>query len=168
MRNYLRIGGLAVLLAISVACDGIATGFKVGLIASKPFVTSLVTSNTINQTEADLVNGDIDDSVNALGNAEDCLRSAKLYTGRERQVEKGKCYLHAANDLRSILARHNFDVDLKLNRIASIAEGAIAAFEEYNRSVSGTAASSEGGDPDKQLKAKLKDLRRQLKEATGQ
>lgn len=168
MKNFLRIGLIVMLLAFLTACGDVATGFRVGLKASKPFVTSLVTANKITQAQADLVNADIDDSVKVIGNTQTCLGPA---TDR---LAKAKCYFAGAQELRSILSRHNFEVNESLNSIAVIAQGAIDAFEEYARSVNSEtptdgptrrrAVIAGKGNPDTRLENKLKELNKQLKE----
>lgn len=130
---------VTVLLCATTAetCDSsnIATGFKIGLGASKPFVTSLVTSHTITQAQADLANQDLTDGVNVIANTEDCLKSAKLYEGGKRRVENAACYFQASQGLRTILARHNFDGNERLSQLSTIMSGAIEAFEAYYTTV---------------------------------
>lgn len=166
------------LCVVLAACDGIVVGFKAGLAASKPFVQSLVDSGTVTQTVATAVTKDLDDGVNVLGVGQDCLKSAKLYTGGAKRIEKAKCYYQAAQGLRVILARRNFEANEKLTRYSTIVSGAIEAFEAYYTAVNSRTESTgpdggithtgadgiSGENADKSLEESLKARKKELDE----
>lgn len=172
--------GILVLCLVLTACDGLVGGFKAGLAASKPFVQSLVDSGAIPQTAANLAIADLTEGANDLTTAQQCLDQAKPLAGGAKRVAKAKCYYSAAQSLRQILARHNFDANAKLTRISTIVAGAIEAFEAYYTTVttSTEAVGPTGGitstgadgisgeNADKELEARLKEAKRQLEELT--
>lgn len=167
--------GLLVAVLFATGCDsGVLTTFRAGFAALRPFIQSLVDSNTIPQTTANLAIADIEDSIDALTKGDQCLNAITV-VGNAKKVEKAKCYFAAAKDLRSILDRHHFEGNELLNRVSTIAEGAISALEEYYRSVTTTSAAPagmRGGSSDaadkileqkmNDAKQKMKDLKREL------
>jgi hypothetical protein len=178
----LLIVPLLSLALLSAGCDpNLATGFKIGLSAAKPFVQSLVTSGVLTQGVADLATTDVTDGVNSAVRAETCLKAVTV-TGPGKRVGNAKCYFALAQDLRVILARHNLGGAPLLDQIATIVTGAIEAFEAYYTSVNtGPEVSGpdggitrtgadgiQGSDADKQLRSTLEDLNKQLKAITKQ
>ena len=172
---------LASVLIFQLACDSLLTSFKVGFAASKPFVQSLATSGALTQGKADIVVRDISDGVAAADRGDGCIKAITV-SGPAKRVAKAKCYLAVATDLRGILARHNISGDARLDQIATIAAGAIEAFEAYYTAVNtGPAVTGpdggithtgadgiDGSDADKQLESTLKSLNQQLKDLSKQ
>lgn len=185
----IRSQKLVLSIALSVcllvgSCGGsdALTGFKVAFASARPFIqNSLVQSGVISQQKADLAVADIEDGLGDATKAQQCV-SAITVSGKAKTVAKAKCYYELAEGLRSVLARHNLGGVKQLDAIATIAEGAIAAFESYYASVNGTAKAAPAGalrsnsvagtpisegDADKQLENSLKALNEQLKTVTG-
>ena len=162
-----------ILCAILVSGCGsnLITTFRVAVASSRPFINSLVNSGVITQEKANSVLADINAGIDVASRGETCVKGI-TGSGNDSKVAKAKCYFALAQDLRGILARHNIGGNAKLDQIASIVEGAIAAFEEYFRSVTGTQNSITAGgraeDPDKTLEAKMKSMQAQMKAVTGQ
>jgi len=141
-RRYVSTSLLVAVLVFTTACDSsILTAFRSGFAASKPFIQTLVDTNTIPQTAATLAIADVDDGIAALTTGDRCLK-AITEEGSAKKLAKAKCYYAAAQSLRTILDRHHFESHETLNRISTIVSGAIAALEEYYRSVSGPIARS--------------------------
>lgn len=189
----LRKSLIALVLSCALFAAGcspnLATGFKIGLAASKPFVQSLVTSGVLTQGAADTATHDLGDGIDSATRGQNCLKLAKTSaTGPARRVANGRCYFTLAQELRVILARHGFAGAPQLDQIATIVQGAIEAFEAYNQAVvssppatrgrvrlggSVTAAGegvinspvdeATGKEADKQLNATLEDLNKNLK-----
>lgn len=163
----LRALALAVIICLVVSCGGIIKGFRVGFSASKPAIQSLV-PDTISQAKADIVIRDVDAGITAAEKGERCMK-AIVETGAQKRIEQARCYLALATDLRAILALHNIGGNPLLDQIASLVEAAIAAFEEFNRSISSSGrdaalpSEAEGKAAEKTLEGKLKDVERQLK-----
>lgn len=173
---------ISILLYVSTAAmcgsESIATGFRIGFAASKPFVQSLVSSHTITQELADTATRDIDDGIGIAERTESCVRAAKPLPKPQSRVAQAKCYYQAAQDLRVILARHNLDQNEQLSRISTIASGAIEAFEAYYTSVNtGPAVTGPDGgithtgadgisgvNADKELERTMRQLNQQLKD----
>lgn len=155
---------LAVCILFQVACGpNLIAGFKAGFAATKPFVQTLVSQGVISQAKADAAIADVDSSLDFASTAQACL------SGASDKPAKAQCYLTLANNLRTVLERHNIGGSPQLDRIATIAEAAILAFQNYfNRVVPrpGVRASSKV-DPDAQLKADLEAVRADLKALTG-
>lgn len=168
------------------ACEdstAIAAGFKAGLAASRPFVTSLVDSGAITQAQSVLAVADLSDGVASVDKAITCLKGI-VSSGTAKRIDKAKCYYGSAGDLRTILARHHFDgPDMgsgRLHQLSTIIAGAIEAFEAYYTAVNARPAVSgpdggitntgadgaSGEDADQQLGETLKDLKKQLDAVT--
>lgn len=157
---------LAVCILSQVACGGsLVSSFKAGFAATKPFIQTLVTQGVITQAKADAAILDVDDSLNFASTAQVCLSAAGSHKGA-----KAQCYLTLANNLRTVLQRHNIGGSPQLDRVAVIVEAAIAAFQAYNNRVispANQARSSSRIDADAQLEADLKAVRADLKALTG-
>ncbi len=178
--NALRALALSLLISLSLLLTGcetnLVTGFRIGLAATTPFVTSLVKSGALTQPETNLATQDLNDGVDSLARAETCLDQTKPLSGGSKRVAKAKCYFQAAQDIRSILARHHLDGNQELNRIQVIAQGAIDAFEAYYAAVNPESKpvavqaeavpSSAGDEADKELERTMKKLEKDMKELT--
>jgi hypothetical protein len=153
---------LTVCMLSQAACGGgLIDSFKAGFGATKPFIQTLVSQGVIDQAKADAAIADIDDSLNFASVAQACVEAA----GSSKPV-KAQCYLTLANNLRTVLQRHNIGGSPQLDRIAVIAAAAIVAFEAYNSRVTSTAKGMRA-DPDKQLEADMKAVKRDLDALTG-
>lgn len=165
MRLTHRFTSLVLIVAMTLlltACPNPASSFKAGFNATRPFVQSLVNSRVITQAQADRATGDISNGVDAAVVCENCLK-AITSDGPAKKVAKGRCYLTLANSLRGILARRNFAVNARLDQIALLVDGAIAAFEGYYQGTVGEGTADVGEDNDKALAAKLKVLEQRMK-----
>lgn len=175
-RKLMNVCLILALSGILIACDSLVSGFKAGLAASKPFVQSLVDSGSISSGEASNVTQDLTDGVSSLDRADLCLNQIKNLSGGAKRTAKAKCYFTAAQDLRGILARRNFDVHEQLTRYSTIVSGAIEAFESYYASVTTgvevtgpdggithTGADGISGEnADKELERSLKEQKKEL------
>lgn len=168
MKLTRRVGLAAIVIAALFfsACDPNLIGsFRAGFGATKPFIQTLVSQGVISQAKADSAIKDVDDGLDFAAAAQTCESAA----GNSKPA-KAQCYLTLANNLRSILERHNIGGSPQLDRIAAIAQAAVAAFEAYHRSVNATSrsvAETAGIDPDKQLQEDLKAVKKDLKALTG-
>jgi len=154
---------LAVCMLSQVACGGsLISSFKAGFAATKPFIQTLVSQGVISQSKADAAIADVDSSLDFASVAQTCLSAAGSDKGA-----KAQCYLTLANNLRTILARHNIGGSPQLDRIATIAEAAILAFQAYFNRVNSRSVSRNQVDPDKQLEADMKAVKRDLDALTG-
>ena len=157
---------LSVILLTACGSTLLAT-FRAGVASSKPFVSSLVASGAISQGKADTVIKDINDGITVASVGEQCITSAP----GDKKIAKAKCYFQVAQGLRAILERHNIGGNSKLDQIAGIVEGAIAAFEEFFRNTTGGQNSITAGrtvDPEKVLEGKMKAFKVQMDAVTGQ
>jgi hypothetical protein len=154
---------LTVCILSQVACgSNLIASFKAGFAATKPFIQTLVSQGVISQAKADAAIADVDSSLDFASVAQTCLSAAASDRGA-----KAQCYLTLANNLRTILARHNIGGSPQLDRIATIAESAILAFQAYFNRVNSRAVGRNAVDADKQLEADLKAVRADLKALTG-
>jgi hypothetical protein len=171
-----RIFLSSALTLLLIACQGmsLATGFRVGFEAAKPFAQSLVESHVLTQEQADAATADIGDGITIAQHAESCIGDAKALPKAQRRIADAKCYYLAAQDLRGILARHHLNIG-KLNQLSILINGAISAFEAYYAAVvkqpsgdavtAGPSAADEaaGEQADKELEQSLKKINEQLK-----
>lgn len=169
-RKFLIAPLLAATLLIA-GCDTLLTGFRAGFAASKPAIQTLV-PKVLTQAQADVVVKDVGEGIDDIAKGESCIKAITA-SGKVKQIAKARCYVQVAGDLRAILSRHHIGGNQLLDQIASLVNAAIAAFEEYNRVITGVgsmAASSAGADAgakvadvDENLKKTLTDLDKKLK-----
>jgi hypothetical protein len=173
-----RLGALVLSVVLLSACnDTLLTSFKIGIAASRPFVSSLISSGVIGQSQADSIFADLDSGVSALDRGDTCIKAIPKDTAKgPKRIAKGKCYFQAAQDLRVILEHHNIGGNPTLDKIATIVSGAIEAFEAYFNSVSSSvsvtsragviqrsAAEGPNGEAaDKKIEQTMKDLKKQM------
>lgn len=152
-------------LVFMMACGSILQGFRAGFNVGSVIADDLVTHHVITQEKADLIKADVSDGIDAAATGEQCVKAA-TGSDTEKKIAKARCYFKVAQDLRSILARHNIGGEGRLDLIASIANDVIAALEEYFRNVTGEGVSRRAaaavGDPDKTLEGKMKDAKSRL------
>ena len=168
---------VAALLMTACAGDSLIPPFRAAFAASKPFVQSLVTSGTITQEKADAATADIQSGVDIFDHGATCVNGITA-TGRAKTVAKAQCYYNSAQEVRTVLDRHNIQGAPFLDRVSEVAQGAILAFETYYASVTSkqpsTAAAGDSTAPVKavnrdkeaenELNDKLKELTKELKE----
>lgn len=158
----------SVLLLSACGGDAIITSLRVGVAFSRPIVQSLVDTHVIPESKATAVLGDVTDGLAYSSQAEAAIKQlSPSLTKEEKRIAKARIYFALAQNLRTVLNRHNIGGQETLDKIATIFSGVITALEEYYRQVvpqPGVAARAASGvDPDKQLEQALKNAERQMK-----
>ena len=165
MRFSTRKAGTVATLVLSIVLQGcggfdILAGARAGFAVAKPVIQSLVDQKVIPQNVATTAIADVDDSLNAIGRAQQAVQGIPAgLTKAEAKIAKARVDFQLAQDLRSILARHHLGGNPKLDQIAAIADSVITALEAYFHQVTGDQPMARAGraiDPDKALEAAMR------------